>query len=57
MNLEEVLRYYGSVKNMANDLGVTRQTIYLWKGKNRIPYSRQAQIELSTKGKLKARQP
>lgn len=56
MNLEQTLKYYGSIKNMADAIGVSRQTIYLWKSKGAIPYSRQAQIELETKGKLKAQQ-
>jgi len=55
MTLEETLKYYGSVKAMADSIGVSRQTIYLWKEKGRIPFARQAQIELETKGKLKAR--
>lgn len=56
MNLEEALKYYGSIKSLADAIGVSRQTIYLWKEKGSIPYSRQAQIELETRGKLKAEQ-
>ena len=56
MTLDEALKYYdGSVTQMANALGVSRQTIYLWQKKGRIPYARQAQIEPETKGKLKAK--
>lgn len=56
MNLDEAIKHYGgSITKMASALGVSRQTIYLWKGKGAIPYARQAQIELETKGKLKAR--
>ena len=56
MNLEETIKYYGSIKNLADAIGVSRQTIYLWKDKGAIPYARQAQIELETRGKLKAEQ-
>lgn len=56
MTLEETISHYGSIKKMADSLGVSRQTIYLWKTKGQIPFSRQAQIELQTKGKLKAKQ-
>jgi len=56
MTLEETISYYGSIKTMADSLGISRQTVYLWKEKGRIPFARQAQIELETKGKLKARQ-
>jgi hypothetical protein len=56
MNLEQALKYYGSVKNMADAIDVSRQTIHLWRKKGSIPYHRQAQIELETRGKLKAEQ-
>jgi DNA invertase Pin-like site-specific DNA recombinase len=56
MNLEETIKYYGSIKNLADAIGVSRQTIYLWKAKDAIPYARQAQIEIETRGKLKAEQ-
>lgn len=55
MTLEETLKFYGGVKSLADSIGVSRQTIYLWKEKGKIPFARQAQIELETKGKLKAR--
>jgi len=56
MTLEETIKYYGSIKGLADSLGVSRQTIYLWMKKGKIPFSRQAQIELETRGKLKAKQ-
>lgn len=55
MSIEEIIKYYGSIKSMADSLGVSRQTIYLWKEKGKIPFARQAQIELETKGKFKAK--
>lgn len=56
MTLDEAVKHYGgSITKMASALGVSRQTIYLWKKKGGIPYSRQAQIEIETKGKLKAK--
>jgi DNA-binding XRE family transcriptional regulator len=55
MKLETVISHYGGVKKMASQLGVSRQTIYLWKEKGEIPVARQAQIEIQTKRKFKAR--
>lgn len=55
MTLDETIKYYGSVKFFAETIGVSRQTIYLWKKKGEIPYARQAQIEIETKGKLKVK--
>ena len=55
MTIEETIKHFGSVTGLANAIGVTRQTVYLWQKKGKIPFARQAQIELETKGKLKAR--
>lgn len=55
MTFDEAMSYYRTITFMASELGVSRQTIYLWKEKNKIPFARQAQIELDTKGKLRAR--
>lgn len=53
MTIEEVINYYGSIKTLADSIGVSRQTIYLWKEKGAIPFARQAQIELESDGHLK----
>tara|TARA_R100000231_G_scaffold104750_1_gene77670 strand:+ start:22970 stop:23149 length:180 start_codon:yes stop_codon:yes gene_type:complete len=53
MKLETIISHYGGVKNMAIQLGVSRQTIYLWKDKGEIPVARQAQIQIQTRGKFK----
>ena len=55
MTFEEALSYYRTITFMASELGVSRQTIYLWKGKGKIPFARQAQIEIDSKGKLRAK--
>jgi len=55
MTIEETIKHFGSVTALASAIGVTRQTIYLWQKKGAIPFARQAQIELETNGKLKAR--
>ena len=55
MTLHEAIKEFGSKQALANRLGVSRQTVYLWEKKGVIPFSRQAQIELETNGKLKAR--
>lgn len=56
MTLDEAIKEFGSKSSLADRLGVSRQTVYLWEKKGKIPFSRQAQIELETNGKLKARQ-
>jgi len=55
MTIEETIKHFGSITALASALGVSRQTIYLWQKKGSIPFARQAQIELETNGKLKAR--
>lgn len=53
MKFSQVLRHFGSVVNIAHALQVSVPTIYEWK-KTGLPYCRQCQIEVETKGKLKA---
>lgn len=55
MKFNEVLRHYGSIINIAYAMQVSLPTVYGWK-KNGIPYPRQCQIEIETKGKLKAKE-
>lgn len=52
MTLKEVLDFYGGVRNLAKELGVSTQVIYTWV--DRPPMSRQYEIEVRTGGKLKA---
>ena len=52
MTTDEVIEHYGGVRALALALGVTTQTIYAW-GRY-PPIGRQFQLELATKGKLRA---
>lgn len=52
MKKQAVINHFGSVKGVADALGITVQSVYEWP--EDIPLGRQYQIELLTKGKLKA---
>lgn len=52
MKKQDVINHFGSVKAVADALGITVQSVYEWP--EDIPLGRQYQIELLTKGKLKA---
>lgn len=52
MDLDKVIEHFGNVANLSNQLGISTQAIYDWKGK--VPDLRQWQIEVLTNGKLKA---
>ena len=43
MNVSEAINIFGSVKNLAKELGITVQAIYLWRGK--VPLLRVYQIK------------
>lgn len=51
MKKQDVIDHFGSVQLAAEALGMTHQAIYAW-GDN-VPPSRQAHVELATKGKVK----
>jgi len=53
MNIEKVIEHFGGVVQMAIRLGVTRQAVYDWRKSGKIPFARQAQIELETDGAFK----
>jgi len=52
MTTQEVLAHFGSHSSVADALGIRRQSIYLWG--EEPPKGRQFQIQVLTKGKLKA---
>ena len=52
MKLTEATEYFGGVKGLAEAIGITTQAIYQWGGI--IPAVRQYQIQVITKGRLKA---
>jgi len=53
MDIEKVIEHFGGVVQMAIRLGVTRQAVYDWRKSGKIPFARQAQIELETDGAFK----
>lgn len=52
MKLSEAVAHFGTEAAMARKLGIKPQAVYQWDGK--VPMGRQYQIQLMTKGKLKA---
>lgn len=52
MNYDQSIKFFGTQSEMARALGVEPPSVCEWK--NGIPITRQYQIELATKGKLKA---
>jgi hypothetical protein len=50
------MSYYDyNMANIARALGVTRQHVYSWKRKDRIPFLQQCQLQVITNGDLVAR--
>lgn len=55
MKFSEVMAYFDyNMSNIARALKIQRSSVESWKKKDEIPYLRQCQIEILTKGKLKA---
>ena len=52
MKLSEAIAHFGTEAEMARKLGIRPQAVYQWDGK--VPKGRQYQIQILTKGKLKA---
>ncbi len=53
MTPEQVVKHFGGKAEAAKALNVTRQVVYLWLKKKRIPEARRYQIQTVTGGKLK----
>jgi DNA invertase Pin-like site-specific DNA recombinase len=53
MTPEQVVEHFGGKAETAAALNVTRQVVYLWLKKQKIPEPRAYQIQVITKGKLK----
>ncbi len=53
MKKSDVIKYFGTQTKVAEILGLTRGAVHLWN--EDIPEGRAAQLEILTKGKLKAR--
>lgn len=59
MTYTQVLEHFSQDRkaiDVANALKVSKGTVSIWKA-NGIPYERQCQIEVLTKGQLKAEEP
>ena len=54
MKPSDLETHYGSQIEAARALGLDRRTVWAWFSRGAIPLGRQYQIELATKGKLKA---
>ena len=52
MKLSEAVAIFGTEAELARKLGIKPQAVYQWGDK--VPMRRQYQIQLMTKGKLKA---
>jgi hypothetical protein len=55
MKTSAVIEFFGGARQAAEALGVSTQAIYAW-GED-VPKSRQAHVELASKGKLKRDKP
>lgn len=54
MEYKELVRHFGGLSKAARKLGITRQTVYAWNQRNRIPSRWQVRIERISKGELLA---
>lgn len=52
MTTQEAIDHYNGIKQLSDALGTWPQTIYQWG--ERPPMARQYELEVKTKGKLKA---
>lgn len=55
MKTQDVLDYFGGVRQTAEALGMTPAAVYLWK--EEVPKTRQAHVEAATKGRVKRDKP
>ena len=56
MTRKDIIKYFGTQANAARRLGVSPQTILEWESVG-VPLGRQYQVELATKGRLRASKP
>lgn len=55
MKLSEVMIYYDyNMSAIARALDVSRQYVSLWKKNDKIPFSKQCELQVITAGKLRA---
>jgi hypothetical protein len=55
MSPERAIEHYGSRGALAKACDVTEAAVYLWVKQGAIPYDRQCQIQVDTKGALLAK--
>ena len=53
MKFQELVDHYGSPKQVADALGISKQLAHYWK-RNGIPIGRQYEIQVLTAGKFRA---
>jgi len=46
MDIESIIQAFGGPSKMAKALGVTRQSIYYWRKRGKLPALRQMQAEM-----------
>jgi hypothetical protein len=46
MTIEDLIKQFGGPSAMASAMGVTRQAIYYWRWKGKLPRLRQMQAEM-----------
>jgi len=57
MTPQEVLSFFGSQSEIARVLGCTQPSVFEWFEKDAIPEGRQYQLEIASRGRLKADKP
>lgn len=55
MKAKDVFDYFGGIRQAAEALGLSTQSLYAW-GED-VPRARQAHVELATKGRIKKDKP
>lgn len=55
MKAQDVFDHFGGIRPAAEALGMTTQALYQWG--DEVPKTRQAHVELVTKGKVKRDKP
>lgn len=57
MTIDQALQHFGGIPKLARALGVAPASVYDWLNAGSVPEVRQYQIELATRGALKADKP
>lgn len=56
MTTDEVIRFFGSIREASKAIGVSYQAVWAWAYRGRIPLNTQCRIQLLTGGRLQADQ-